>query len=76
MFLLFEYACLHTQIKLHKQLKIKPYTSLNDLLLLAFTISDDGKLSFEEFKAYFADGVLSGEELHELFHTIDTHNTK
>ncbi|XP_033929890.1 N-terminal EF-hand calcium-binding protein 1-like, partial [Melopsittacus undulatus] len=23
---------------------------------------------------YFADGILSGEELHELFHTIDTHN--
>ncbi|NWW83423.1 NECA1 protein, partial [Climacteris rufus] len=38
--------------------------------------SDDGKLSFDELKAYFADGVLSGEELHELFHTIDTHNTK
>ncbi|NXA69750.1 NECA1 protein, partial [Mohoua ochrocephala] len=38
--------------------------------------SDDGKLSFDEFKAYFADGVLSGEELHELFHTIDTHNTE
>ncbi|XP_032323523.1 N-terminal EF-hand calcium-binding protein 1 isoform X2 [Camelus ferus] len=37
--------------------------------------NDDGKLSFEEFKAYFADGILSGEELHELFHTIDTHNT-
>ncbi|EMP42265.1 N-terminal EF-hand calcium-binding protein 1, partial [Chelonia mydas] len=37
--------------------------------------SDDGKLSFEEFKAYFADGVLSGEELHELFNAIDTHNT-
>uniref|UniRef100_A0A5F8HC87 N-terminal EF-hand calcium binding protein 1 n=1 Tax=Monodelphis domestica TaxID=13616 RepID=A0A5F8HC87_MONDO len=37
--------------------------------------NDDGKLSFEEFKAYFADGVLSGEELRELFHTIDTHNT-
>ncbi|XP_010120355.1 PREDICTED: N-terminal EF-hand calcium-binding protein 1, partial [Chlamydotis macqueenii] len=37
--------------------------------------NDDGKLSFDEFKAYFADGVLSGEELHELFHTIDTHNT-
>ncbi|EOB01861.1 N-terminal EF-hand calcium-binding protein 1, partial [Anas platyrhynchos] len=35
----------------------------------------DGKLSFDEFKAYFADGILSGEELHELFHTIDTHNT-
>ncbi|NWW01501.1 NECA1 protein, partial [Oreocharis arfaki] len=38
--------------------------------------SDDGKLSFDEFKAYFADGVLSGEELHELFCTIDTHNTE
>ncbi|KAK4827611.1 hypothetical protein QYF61_019536 [Mycteria americana] len=38
--------------------------------------TDDGKLSFDEFKAYFADGVLSGEELHELFHTIDTHNTE
>ncbi|NWH65360.1 NECA1 protein, partial [Geococcyx californianus] len=38
--------------------------------------SDDGKLSFDEFKAYFADGVLSGEELHELFHMIDTHNTE
>ncbi|NWT65304.1 NECA1 protein, partial [Prunella himalayana] len=38
--------------------------------------SDNGKLSFDEFKAYFADGVLSGEELHELFHTIDTNNTE
>ncbi|XP_048364452.1 N-terminal EF-hand calcium-binding protein 1 isoform X2 [Sphaerodactylus townsendi] len=37
--------------------------------------NDDGKLSFDEFKAYFADGVLSREELRELFHTIDTHNT-
>ncbi|NXF19460.1 NECA1 protein, partial [Rhodinocichla rosea] len=34
--------------------------------------SDDGNLSFDEFKAYFADGVLSGEELHELFRTVDT----
>ncbi|XP_064010735.1 N-terminal EF-hand calcium-binding protein 1 isoform X2 [Pogoniulus pusillus] len=37
--------------------------------------NDDGKLSFDEFKAYFADGVLSEEELHQLFHAIDTHNT-
>ncbi|XP_075069871.1 N-terminal EF-hand calcium-binding protein 1 [Mixophyes fleayi] len=37
--------------------------------------NDDGKLSFEEFKAYFADGILSGEELSELFHKIDTHKT-
>ncbi|XP_061111168.1 N-terminal EF-hand calcium-binding protein 1 [Conger conger] len=37
--------------------------------------NDDGKLSFDEFKAYFSDGVLGGDELQELFHTIDTHNT-
>ncbi|XP_039593098.1 N-terminal EF-hand calcium-binding protein 1 isoform X2 [Polypterus senegalus] len=37
--------------------------------------NDDGKLSFDEFRAYFSDGVLNGEELQELFHTIDTHNT-
>lgn len=37
---------------------------------------DDGKLSFEEFKSYFSDGVLTAEELKELFHTIDTHNTE
>ncbi|CAL1584686.1 unnamed protein product [Knipowitschia caucasica] len=37
--------------------------------------NDDGKLSFDEFKAYFSDGVLTSDELKELFHTIDTHNT-
>lgn len=41
-----------------------------------FLSKDDGKLSFDEFKAYFSDGVLSGDELKELFHTIDTHNTE
>ncbi len=41
-----------------------------------FLSKDDGKLSFDEFRAYFSDGVLSGDELKELFHTIDTHNTK
>ncbi|NWX00183.1 NECA3 protein, partial [Caloenas nicobarica] len=33
--------------------------------------NDDGKLSFEEFKNYFADGILSLEELWELFSGID-----
>ncbi|XP_054074061.1 N-terminal EF-hand calcium-binding protein 3 isoform X2 [Rissa tridactyla] len=33
--------------------------------------NDDGKLSFEEFKNYFADGILSSEELWELFSGID-----
>uniref|UniRef100_U3JRV1 N-terminal EF-hand calcium binding protein 1 n=1 Tax=Ficedula albicollis TaxID=59894 RepID=U3JRV1_FICAL len=45
-------------------------------LLVKYNLINDGKLSFDEFKAYFADGVLSGEELHDLFCTIDTHNTK
>lgn len=39
-------------------------------------LPDDGKLSFEEFKAYFSDGVLTADELKQLFHTIDTHNTE
>ncbi|KAJ8359223.1 hypothetical protein SKAU_G00157480 [Synaphobranchus kaupii] len=37
--------------------------------------NDDGKLSFEEFKTYFADGILSTEELRELFHSIDRHQS-
>ncbi|KAG5836143.1 N-terminal EF-hand calcium-binding protein 1 [Anguilla rostrata] len=37
--------------------------------------NDDGKLSFEEFKTYFADGVLSTEELQELFLSIDRHQS-
>ncbi|XP_037668099.1 N-terminal EF-hand calcium-binding protein 3 isoform X2 [Choloepus didactylus] len=37
--------------------------------------NDDGKLSFEEFQNYFADGVLSPEELRELFSGIDGHPT-
>ncbi|KAF3824809.1 hypothetical protein GH733_010143, partial [Mirounga leonina] len=36
---------------------------------------NDGKLSFEEFQNYFADGVLSPGELRELFNGIDGHST-
>uniref|UniRef100_A0A8C6SS03 Uncharacterized protein n=1 Tax=Neogobius melanostomus TaxID=47308 RepID=A0A8C6SS03_9GOBI len=32
---------------------------------------NDGKLSFEEFNTYFADGILTTEELQELFYSID-----
>ncbi len=42
--------------------------------LVSFT--DDGKLSFEEFKAYFADGILTTDELRELFYSIDGRQTK
>lgn len=47
-----------------------------DLFWCFFLFTDDGKLSFDEFKSYFSDGVLTTEELKELFHTIDTHNTE
>ncbi|XP_060582777.1 N-terminal EF-hand calcium-binding protein 1-like [Ruditapes philippinarum] len=36
---------------------------------------DDGKISWEEFVAFFADGVMSKEELRKLFEEIDTHKT-
>ncbi|NXL30963.1 NECA2 protein, partial [Glaucidium brasilianum] len=38
-------------------------------------VSDDGKLSLEEFQAFFSDGTLNEEELEKLFHTIDSDNT-
>ncbi|XP_070575594.1 N-terminal EF-hand calcium-binding protein 1-like [Ptychodera flava] len=37
--------------------------------------NDDNALSLEEFKSFFADGVVDSEELEKLFHEIDTHNT-
>ncbi|XP_062317394.1 N-terminal EF-hand calcium-binding protein 2 isoform X2 [Osmerus eperlanus] len=36
---------------------------------------DDGKLSLDEFQAFFSDGSLNEEELEKLFHTIDSDNT-
>ncbi|XP_024235191.1 N-terminal EF-hand calcium-binding protein 2 isoform X1 [Oncorhynchus tshawytscha] len=36
---------------------------------------DDGKLSLDEFQAFFSDGTLNEEELENLFHTIDSDNT-
>ncbi|KTG35899.1 hypothetical protein cypCar_00012945, partial [Cyprinus carpio] len=35
----------------------------------------DGKLSLDEFQAFFSDGTLNEEELEKLFHTIDSDNT-
>ncbi|XP_074974439.1 N-terminal EF-hand calcium-binding protein 2 isoform X2 [Caretta caretta] len=37
--------------------------------------NDDGKLSLEEFQAFFSDGTLNEEELEQLFRTIDSDNT-
>lgn len=44
--------------------------------LCSHCVSDDGKLSFEEFNTYFADGVLTTEELQELFYSIDGQQNK
>lgn len=37
--------------------------------------NDDNALSWDEFRSFFADGVLSEEEIKDLFNEIDTHNT-
>ncbi|XP_008329936.1 N-terminal EF-hand calcium-binding protein 1 [Cynoglossus semilaevis] len=57
------------------ELELKKGMSIFIDILRRADKNDDGKLSFDEFKAYFSDGVLTAEELKELFHTIDTHNT-
>lgn len=38
--------------------------------------NDDGKLSLEEFQSYFADGVLTQEQMQELYYTIDRQQTE
>ncbi|XP_006788156.1 N-terminal EF-hand calcium-binding protein 1 [Neolamprologus brichardi] len=57
------------------QIELKKGMSIFIDILRRADKNDDGKLSFDEFKSYFSDGVLTAEELKELFHTIDTHNT-
>ncbi|NWU90966.1 NECA1 protein, partial [Upupa epops] len=55
-----------------------PHSTLLCFLLQIFRRADkndDGKLSFEEFKNYFSDGILSSEELWELFSGIDRHHS-
>lgn len=44
--------------------------------VIFYLFQDDGALSWEEFKAFFNDGVSSDDELKRLFSEIDTHNTK
>uniref|UniRef100_A0A3Q3X082 ABM domain-containing protein n=1 Tax=Mola mola TaxID=94237 RepID=A0A3Q3X082_MOLML len=38
-------------------------------------LSDDGKLSLEEFQSYFTDGILSDEQMQELYYSIDRQRT-
>lgn len=45
-------------------------------LFVSVSPADDGKLSLDEFQAFFSDGTLNEEELEKLFHTIDSDNTR
>ena len=42
------------------------------VVLLPSQSTDDGRLSYEEFKTYFDDDTLSEDETHKLFSQIDT----
>ncbi|KAM9786340.1 N-terminal EF-hand calcium-binding protein 1-like [Neosynchiropus ocellatus] len=37
--------------------------------------NDDGKLSLEEFQSHFTDGILTEEQMQELYHSIDRQQT-
>ena len=39
-------------------------------------LSDDGKLSLEEFQSYFTDGILTDEQMQELYSSIDKQQTE
>lgn len=53
-----------------------PLVHINRQYFNAAYKTDDGALSWGEFKAFFSDGILSNEDLEKLFHDIDTHKTK
>ena len=48
-------------------------TRITSILVLA---TDDGALSLKEFQDFFSDGIMTSDELEELFHTIDTSKSK
>lgn len=52
------------------------FSSSIKIKVFTVCVSDDGKLSFDEFNAYFADGILTTEELQELFLSIDNRQNK
>lgn len=70
------YCNKHSDETLCSRVKKATKNVISSVFVGFFLLADDGKLSFDEFKAYFSDGVLTAEELKELFHTIDTHNTE
>ncbi|NWT14865.1 NECA3 protein, partial [Vireo altiloquus] len=61
--------------KPHRQ-PLPIFHDVNIIILPFYLNADDGKLSFEEFKNYFADGILSSEELWELFSGIDRRHSE
>lgn len=49
---------------------------LHLLILWVGLLSDDGKLSLEEFQSYFTDGILSDEQMQELYYSIGRQRTE
>nr|XP_057911106.1 N-terminal EF-hand calcium-binding protein 1 [Doryrhamphus excisus] len=58
------------QLQQQKQSSGRELSILHDIFRRADK-NDDGKLSFEEFNTYFADGILTTVQLQELFYSID-----
>lgn len=53
-----------------------PKASVRCDLLWILLLADDGKLSLEEFQSYFTDGILTEEQMQELYYSIDRQRTK
>ena len=56
---------------------IKPRRLQRGFMSYGFSpLSDDGKLSLEEFQSYFTDGILTDEQMQELYYSIDRQRTE
>ncbi|CAL9704980.1 unnamed protein product [Knipowitschia caucasica] len=60
----------HKHLQQQQQQQQQGLTIFHDIFRRADK-NDDGKLSFDEFNTYFADGILTTGELQELFYSID-----
>lgn len=46
------------------------------VIFTVYLLSDDGKLSLEEFQSYFTDGILTDDQMQELYSSIDRKQTE
>lgn len=64
------------ELRTHSVLPVTNYFTVYICVCVCLSPADDGKLSLDEFQAFFSDGTLNEEELEKLFHTIDSDNTR